>query len=51
MNGGKLYESEFEQALVDMLQQEGWSYTSGDGLHRKVTEALLEDDLRDFLTA
>ena len=51
MSGGKLYESEFEQELVDMLQQEGWTYTPGGALHRKVTDALLEDDLRDFISA
>ena len=33
-----------------MLQREGWSYTPGGSLHRKVTDALLEDDLQDFLT-
>lgn len=51
MSGGKLYESEFEQALLEMLQGEGWIHTPGDELHRKETDALLEDDLRDFLTA
>lgn len=51
MSDGKLFESEFEQALLEMLQREGWSYTPGGSLHRKVTDALLEDDLQDFLTA
>ena len=47
---GKYYESDYEQAFVELLQQNGWDYTFGEDLHRKVTEPLLEDDLRAFLS-
>lgn len=47
---GKLYESEFEEAVVALLQQVGWEYTHGDSLFRKVTEPLLEEDLTWYLT-
>lgn len=47
---GKYYESDYEQAFVELLQQNGWDYTFGEDLHRKVTEPLLENDLRAFLS-
>jgi len=47
---GKFYESDYEEAFVDLLRQNGWNnYTFGENLHRKVTDALIEDDLRDYL--
>lgn len=42
---GKLYESEYEEALIDLLQSEGWQYTNGKTIHRPVREALLVDEL------
>ena len=30
----KFYESEYEEALVDLLQQEGWEYTHGGNIRR-----------------
>lgn len=50
-NKGKLYESEFEKATVELLQNVRWQYSFGDELHRKYTDPLIEDDLRAFLTA
>lgn len=47
----KMYESEFEKAVVELLQNAGYQYTFGENLHRKVTDALLEDDLKEFLLA
>lgn len=41
---GKLYESEYEEALIDLLQAEGWQYTNGKTIHRKVRETLLVDE-------
>lgn len=48
---GKLYESDFEEALVDLLQSTHWAYTHGDDLSRKLTDPIIEDDLRTYLTA
>ena len=42
---GRLYESEYEEALIDLLQSEGWQYTNGKTIHRPVSEALLVDEL------
>ena len=47
---GKYYESEYEKAVVELLQAEGWQYTHGEQVHnRRVDEALIEDDLRSFI--
>ena len=50
-NKGKLYESDFEEALVELLQNSHWAYTHGDDLSRKLTDPIIEDDLRTYLTA
>ncbi len=47
---GKYYESEYERAVVELLQAEGWQYTHGEQVkNRRVDEALIEDDLRAFI--
>lgn len=49
---GKFYESEYEKSVVQMLQDEGWLYYHGEEVpNRRVDEALIEDDLRNFITA
>lgn len=49
---GKYYESDYEEAFVQLLQSEGWQYTYGENLvNHKVTEALYEKDLRDYIAA
>lgn len=50
-NNGKYYESQFEEATIQLLQDVKWTYTFGDDLHRKYTDPLIEDDLREFLSA
>ena len=50
-NKGKYYESQFEEATIELLQEAHWTYTYGDDLHRKYTDPLIEDDLRAFLNA
>lgn len=45
----KVYESEYEEALIDLLTKVGWSYAHGSKLHRTNREILLMDDLRGFL--
>lgn len=42
-------ESIFEDAFIQLLEESGWEYTFGGNLHRKYTDALLEDDLLQFL--
>ncbi len=48
---GKYYESQFEEALIELLENCTWKHTFGDDLHRKFTDPLIEDDLRTFLKA
>jgi type I restriction enzyme, R subunit len=50
-NKGKLYESDFEKALVELFQTTHWAYTNGDALSRKIDDPIIEDDLRTYLTA
>ena len=52
MINGKMFESEYEQAFVEMLQNAGWNnYTFGEHLHRQITDPILEDDLRNYLNS
>lgn len=51
MPKGKLYESEFEEALVELFHEVNWAYTPGDDISRKYTDPLIEDDLRCYLAA
>ena len=46
---GNFYESEYEEALIDLLHSEGWQYTCGKTIHRHVREPLLVDELTDSL--
>lgn len=46
---GLYYESEFEEALIKLLEDVKWTHTFGDDLHRKYTEPLIESDLREFI--
>lgn len=49
---GNYYESEYEKAVVELLQQVGWVYTYGGDLHqRKITDPLLDEDLTRYLHA
>lgn len=46
---GKFYESEYEEAFCSMLKEAGWTHRHGEAIHRKITEPLLEDELRASL--
>lgn len=50
-NKGIYYESQFEEATIELLTEAQWQYTFGDELHRKYTDPLIEEDLRTFLNA
>ena len=32
---GKYYESQFEEATIELLRESHWQYTFGDEIHRK----------------
>lgn len=43
------YESDYEKAMMDFFSSVGWTCSNADSLLREETEALLLDDMRDFL--
>lgn len=43
------YESDYEKALIALLQEQGWEYTHGSDIHRNNREVLLIDDLKKYL--
>ncbi|WP_025843060.1 type I restriction endonuclease subunit R [Porphyromonas gingivicanis] len=45
----KFYESEYEEALIDLLQQEGWEYTHGGNIRRNNRDILISRDLHQYL--
>ncbi|MCW5914747.1 MAG: type I restriction endonuclease subunit R [Chitinophagaceae bacterium] len=46
---GKFFESDYEEALIDLLVQQGWQYTHGGSIARNNREVLLVDDLTKYL--
>lgn len=46
---GKYYESDYEEALIDLLVQQGWEYKYGGSIARNNRETLLIDDLTHYL--
>jgi type I restriction enzyme R subunit len=46
----KFTEEKLEQAIIDLLQQQGYPHHPGGSLPRALTEVLLKDDLRAFLS-
>ena len=46
----KFCESTYEEAFLQLLEGNGWEYTYGEDLHRKLDETIIEDDLREFLS-
>ena len=48
---GRFCESDFENAFISFLEQENWTYLSGDNVVRKSQkEVLIDSDLTEFLT-
>ena len=45
----KFTEEELEQAIISLLEDQGYIYTSGENLHRKYEDVLLEDDLISYI--
>lgn len=46
---GKYYESDYEEALIDLLVSQGWKYTHGGSISRNNRAVLLVDDLTLYL--
>lgn len=45
----KVYESEFEEVVIEKLRAQGWLYSHGNDLQRAPEEVLISDDLREYL--
>ena len=45
----KFTEQQFEDAIIELLQKEGYTPIQGDSLHRRFDEVLLEDDIKTYL--
>lgn len=45
----KFNEHALEMSIMELMQEEGYIYVSGDKLHRERSEVLLTEDIRSFL--
>lgn len=45
----KYYESDYELAVLELLESCGWDYMCGCSIHREKGEAILREDLREYL--
>lgn len=45
----KFTEEELEKAIISLFEEEDYTHISGDDLHRKYGDILIEDDLKSFL--
>jgi len=43
-------EHALEMAIMELFEQQGYSYVNGETIHKEQTEVLLRDDLRMYLT-
>ena len=44
-------EAQLELSVMELFQNEGYEFVSGNSILREVTDVLLRDDLRAYLTA
>ena len=42
-------EHALEMSIMELFKDEGYTYVSGDHIHRERTEVLLTDDLKQYL--
>lgn len=49
MKTGKFYESDYEEALIELIKDQGWQYSLGGTIQRNNRETLLLDDLTSYL--
>lgn len=47
----KFTEERLEQAIIDLLQAEGYPHVLGQDIAREPSEVLIKDDLKDFLSS
>ena len=45
----KFDEATLEQAIIDLLEEEGYPHVLGGSIEREIDEVLIQDDLRSFL--
>jgi type I restriction enzyme R subunit len=48
---GRFFESDYEEALIQLLIQEGWEYKHGGSIIRNNREVLIVEDLTNYLKA
>lgn len=48
---GKFTEADLEKAIIELCEQQGYTYVCGEDMHRKYEDILLLDDLRSYLTS
>lgn len=46
----KFCESTYEEAFLQLLEDNGWQYTLGDDIHRRLDETLIELDMAEYLS-
>jgi len=46
---GNFTEADLENAIINLFKEQGYDYISGENMHRKFTDIILEDDLKAFL--
>jgi len=44
-------EAELEKAFISLIKKQGYEYVHGENIHKEVTEVLLYDDLKSYLSA
>lgn len=48
---GKFTEAELEKSIIELCEQQGYTYVCGEDMHRKYEDILLLNDLRSYLTS
>ena len=46
----KFTEAQLEQAIIDLLKEEGYPHVKGDSIPRDPSEVLIKEDLKTFLS-
>jgi type I restriction enzyme, R subunit len=44
----KFTEQELEDAMIELLEKEGYAHVQGESLHRRFDEVLLEDNINFY---
>ena len=48
--GAKFNEAQLEAAIIELLGKEGYPHVLGETIDRELSDVLLKEDLRDFLS-